>query len=235
MKSYGSTHKGKRKPINEDSFITKSVSENSELIVVADGMGGHSAGDVASEEAIETFVSSLDLGGQADICAQLKLAAEGAAQRLAELAHENGDLTDMGTTLVGSVVDPDYVRVVNIGDSRGYSVSNDGLKQITKDHSFVQELIDSGEITEEEAKTHPNRNVVTRAIGTDGDIEVDTFERETEQGVLFCSDGLTEEVSEEAIEEVICDTESMEDTVETLIQMANENGGSDNITVVVAG
>jgi|APHM01.1.fsa_nt_gi Serine/threonine protein phosphatase len=235
MKSYGSTHKGKQKPVNEDSFITKSLSDSSELIVVADGMGGHNAGDVASKEATDAFVSSLELENQADICAQLKLGIKAAAQQLVELADENEGMDDMGTTLVAGVVDPDHVRVVNIGDSRGYLISDDGLEQITEDHSFVQELVDAGEITEEEAKTHPNRNVVTRAIGTDGDIEVDTFERETEQGVLLCSDGLTEEVPEEAIAEVVCNTEPMEDNVERLIQMANENGGSDNISVVIAG
>lgn len=243
MKISGSTDTGQMKPVNEDSFEIASLGENKKVIAVADGMGGHSAGNIASEQAIETFITSVEDQGDTIGCSGLEAAVEDAANHLEKLAtddtnvpklDEDKNISDMGTTFVAAEINQERANVINIGDSRCYDITNNGLRQITEDHSFVQKLIDEGEITESEAKTHPRRNVITQSLNTDGDIDPDTYESNINKGILLCSDGLTEEVSEEIIYKIICRNETLDTRVESLIEKANENGGSDNITVIIS-
>ena len=229
------TDVGQEKQTNEDAVVTAQFDDVS-LLVVADGMGGHAAGDIASEEAtaeIENHVSGALTDGRTDYEVILKEAIEFADERVRERAEATTSRSGMGTTVVAAIVGDKQVVIGNVGDSRAYEVDN-SLTQITVDHSFVQELISEGEITPEEATTHPQRNVVTQALGTEEDINPDFFSPVVQNYLLLCSDGLTEEVPEETIREMVNDTSEIEATTDELVQKANENGGSDNISVILA-
>lgn len=225
------TDVGQRKRTNEDSVVTASI-EGTDLLIVADGMGGHAAGDVASEIASTTVrdeVTNALEEGRSDFESILAEAIEAANTAVYEEADENS-ASSMGTTVVAALCD-DTTTIVNVGDSRAYSVG-DSLEQITTDHSLVQTLIDEGEITPEEAKTHPRRNVISQAIGNET-IEPDFFTLSVDDYLLLCSDGLTEEVPEARIAEIIQTTEAAGEAAEQLIQEANDKGGSDNISVIL--
>ena len=232
---------GQQKQTNEDAVVTAQFDEVS-LLVVADGMGGHAAGDVASEEAtteLEARVSAALTDGRTDYESILEEAIESANERVQEHAEADASRSGMGTTVVAAIVDDEQIVIGNVGDSRAYDVDSevdvdDALTQITVDHSFVQELISEGEITPEEATTHPQRHVLTQALGTDGEVDPDFFSPVVKDYLLLCSDGLTEEVSEETIREVINDASGIETATDELVQKANENGGSDNISVILA-
>jgi Serine/threonine protein phosphatase len=226
---------GQEKQVNEDAVLTVQYDEVS-LLVVADGMGGHAAGDVASEEAtteLEARVLTALTDGRTDYEAILEEAIESADERVREHAEADASRSGMGTTVVAAIVDDEQVVIGNVGDSRAYGV-DDALTQITIDHSFVQELISEGEITPDEATTHPQRHVLTQALGTEGEIDPDFFSPAVENYLLLCSDGLTEEVSEETIREIIDSASGIEAVTNELVQRANENGGSDNISVILA-
>jgi len=232
---------GQQKQTNEDAVVTAQFDEVS-LLVVADGMGGHAAGDVASEEAtteLEARVSAALTDGRTDYESILEEAIESANERVQEHAEADASRSGMGTTVVAAIVDDEQIVIGNVGDSRAYDVDSevdvdDALTQITVDHSFVQELISEGEITPEEATTHPQRHVLTQALGTEGEVDPDFFSPVVTGYLLLCSDGLTEEVSEETIREVINDASGIETATDELVQKANENGGSDNISVILA-
>lgn len=229
------TDTGRQRDYNEDSALVAPTSSG-RLLAVADGMGGHNAGDVASETALAAFVD--DLGetlADADPATALERSAEAADERVREKAAEDPDREGMGTTLVAALVCDESATVVNVGDSRAYSVADDAIEQVTVDHSLVQELVDSGEITEAEAETHPQRNVVSQALGAAETIDPDSFTLEfgAEETLLLCSDGLTEEVSESTIQEVVAGSPTVEDAADELVATANENGGSDNVSVVL--
>jgi len=232
---------GQQKQTNEDAVVTAQFDEVS-LLVVADGMGGHAAGDVASEEAtteLEARVSAALTDGRTDYESILEEAIESANERVQEHAEADASRSGMGTTVVAAIVDDEQIVIGNVGDSRAYDVDSevdvdDVLTQITVDHSFVQELISEGEITPEEATTHPQRHVLTQALGTEGEVDPDFFSPVVTGYLLLCSDGLTEEVSEETIREVINDASGIETATDELVQKANENGGSDNISVILA-
>lgn len=229
------TDVGKRKDTNEDAVETESFG-STHLLVVADGMGGHAAGDVASELATTTIsetVSTAIDDGRTDYEAMLNEALVSANDAILEEAEETNAQRSMGTTAVTAIVEADTAIIANVGDSRAYRV-NDELTQITTDQSFVQELIDEGEITPEEAKTHPQRHVLSQALGTEETVDPDTFSATVEDRVLLCSDGLTEEVAEKTIAEILHEASDIEAVADKLIQRANENGGSDNISVIIA-
>ena len=141
----------------------------------------------------------------------------------------------MGTTLVAALVRDDTTTVVNVGDSRAYSVTDDAIEQVTVDHSLVQQLVDAGQLTQEEAAAHPRRNVISQALGASDGVDPDTFSLELDPGetLLLCSDGLTEEVPESTIHEVVSTTDALADAADILVETANENGGSDNVSVVL--
>ena len=226
---------GQQKQTNEDAVVTARFDDVS-LLVIADGMGGHAAGDVASEEAtaeLEDYVSTAFANGRTDYEVILEEAIESANERVRERAEEVASRSNMGTTVVAAIVGDGQVVIGNVGDSRAYEV-DDAITQITVDHSFVQELISEGEITPEEATTHPQRHVLTQALGTEDGVDPDFFTPVIKGYLLLCSDGLTEEVPEETIREVINDASDIETATDDLVQKANENGGSDNISVILA-
>jgi len=229
------TDVGQQKQTNEDAVVTVEFNDVS-LLAVADGMGGHAAGDVASEEAtseLKGYISAALTDGRTDYEVILEEAIKSANERVRERAEADASRSGMGTTVVAAIVEDGQVVIGNVGDSRAYDV-DDALTQITVDHSFVQELISEGEITPEEATTHPQRHVLTQALGTEGEVEPDFFTPVVENYLLLCSDGLTEEVPEEMIREVINDASGIEAATDELVQKANENGGSDNISVILA-
>jgi serine/threonine protein phosphatase PrpC len=225
------THPGRKRRHNEDSYVHQPP-----LFAIADGMGGAKAGEVASGLAVEALQLRPDLSGD-DEAYVVDLIQE-ANRRVYERAHEDADASGMGTTMTVALVDDPNHRVTfgHVGDSRAYRVRDDALEQLTDDHSLVGELIRSGKLTREEAEVHPQRSVITRALGTDPNVDVDTFVVETEPGDIFllCSDGLSGMVSDTAILKIVRDNRrDLPAAAQALVAAANRGGGDDNITVVV--
>lgn len=241
MNYFGNTDIGKTRKNNEDSFVTKKYDNGLFLAVVADGMGGHVGGQIASSVAVKSITESVDaLNDSLYSCSARKIKTElikilkKANSAVYEFSEKKSEYDGMGTTVVVCLVVKDRLYVCNVGDSRLY-VIDDNIRQITKDHSLVTELLDAGIITSEQAKDHPQRNMITKAIGTDEDVDPDLFSLTLADGktILICTDGLSTMVPDEYILEVIKNTESCENAVSKLITKANDNGGQDNITAVV--
>jgi serine/threonine protein phosphatase PrpC len=233
------TDVGRCRQVNEDSVLAQSVDEGSndsrQLLAVADGMGGHEAGDIASEVALSAFaeaVDSVDWGRVDSVRDRLLDATERANQAVRERGHETNS-EGMGTTLVAALLDAKVAHIVNVGDSRCYHLG-DGIEQVTVDQSLVQELVEDGVIDPGEADTHPQRNVISQALGTEENVEPDYYRRDVSGTVLLCSDGLSEEVDDESIFEVGETVSALDEFADELVARANENGGSDNISVVLA-
>jgi serine/threonine protein phosphatase PrpC len=229
------TDTGRQRDHNEDSVLVAPTS-GGRLLAVADGMGGHNAGEVASATALDRFVDELgERLADAAPATALERSVEAADEQVRETAAEDPGREGMGTTLVAALVSAESATVVNVGDSRAYTVSERAIEQVTVDHSLVQELVEAGDITAAEAKTHPKRNVVSQALGAAESIDPDSFTIEfgQDQTLLLCSDGLTEEVAEPTMQGVIAEAETLAPAVEELIETANENGGSDNVSVVL--
>jgi protein phosphatase len=235
VQTYAITDVGRQRSTNEDDVLVESFGETI-LLVVADGMGGHAAGDVASETATGSIRRSVEealAAGREQHETILEDAIISANERVSTLIEDDPSLSGMGTTVVAALIEDKRATFANVGDSRGYHIG-DGIEQVTVDQSLVQELVDSGQITEAEAKEHPQRNVVSQALGTTSDIDPEYYEQQITGTLLLCSDGLTEEVDEEYIERVVADDSSLEATARLLVESANENGGSDNISLVLA-
>lgn len=229
------TDTGRVRDHNEDSVGVAPTSAG-RLLAVADGMGGHNAGEVASEIALETFVAEVgDRLADADPPEALADAALAADDAVREAAAEDPDRDGMGTTLVAGLLAPGETTVVNVGDSRAYRVGDDRIEQVSVDHSLVQELVDAGEITPEEAESHHQRNVISQALGARDSIDPDTFTVDLAAGetLLCCSDGLTEEVDDSTVQDALAGVESLTAAAETLVSTANANGGSDNVSLVL--
>jgi protein phosphatase len=228
------THVGMIREGNEDAYLCIDG-----LYFVADGMGGHSAGEVASDIAITTLSDLLsDVVANGITADELAAAVRHANTAILSEALRDRSKAGMGTTLTGlAVADPRHRRVLvaNVGDSRTYLWRHGELRQITKDHSHVQSLVDRGAITRAEARVHHQRNIVLRAMGIDPELDVDVFELDIEDGDRFvvCSDGLVDEADDDAIEMVIRTSASPQELADSLIVLANSNGGRDNVTVVV--
>ena len=225
------THPGRKRRHNEDSYVHQPP-----LFAIADGMGGAKAGEVASGLAVEALQLRPDLSGD-DEAYVVDLIQE-ANRRVYARANEDTEAAGMGTTMTVALVDDERSRVTfgHVGDSRAYRVRDDQLEQLTDDHSLVGELIRSGKLTREEADVHPQRSVITRALGTDPNVDVDTFVVQTkpEDIFLLCSDGLSGMVSDEAILEIVQDNRrDLRSAAKALVAAANRGGGDDNITVVV--
>lgn len=237
MIGYGDTHIGQRRSINQDYifYSDKPVGNLPNLYIVADGMGGHKAGDKASSYAVQSFVEKIQNGEKEQPLLLMKEAIEAVNEELYALAVSRPEYEGMGTTFVAASALEDELCVMNIGDSRLYVLQKE-LKQITYDHSLVEELVRSGQLTKEEARNHPRKNVITRALGVEPKVKADFFEVEMEEVdmILLCSDGLTNMVTEETIEYVLRNANDMEKAAEVLIGLANDNGGLDNISVVMA-
>jgi serine/threonine protein phosphatase PrpC len=225
---YAGTDTGRQRRANEDSLLARSP-----LFVVADGMGGAQAGEVASQIAVDSFRRGLDDASQPE-SALATLALE-ANSRIHELSHSNAEQAGMGTTLTAVYVGDQEVAIAHVGDSRAYCLRDGELLRLTDDHSLVDELMRQGRLTPEEAVEHPQRSVITRALGPEGTVEVDTrtFRARAGDVYLLCSDGLTTMLAEEQIADVLRTYPRLRDAGEALIAAANEAGGRDNITVVL--
>jgi len=232
------TDVGQQRDHNEDSVLATAITDDTALLAVADGMGGHAAGDVASQLAIDTLREEIvegtkSLPPQSEWQSMLNNAITRANQAIHDQAADDRAKSGMGTTVVAALIQGPDAVVANVGDSRGYVLA-DGIEQVTVDQSLVQELVEQGQITAEEAKDHPQRNVISQSLGTDTEVDPDFYEATVDGMLLLCSDGLTEEVDDERIEQIVSEASTVADATEQLIQRANENGGSDNISVTIA-
>ena len=204
------------------------------LYIVADGMGGHNAGEYASAFSVEELKDLVVELGQAEIEIILHRALQEVNRRLRTVAASDSRYYGMGTTIVIATVSGGILYVANVGDSRLYLKKN-RLRQITVDHSLVEEMVLAGTLDQKKARTHPDKNVITRAIGAEDTLEIDFFREKVSEGniVLMCSDGLTNMVEDSEIEEILGSSKSLEDAGGKLLEKANDNGGSDNISVLL--
>jgi protein phosphatase len=225
---YAGTDTGRQRRANEDSLLARAP-----LFVVADGMGGAQAGEVASRLAVESFQGGLQDASEPE--AALATLTREANSRIHELSHSHAEQAGMGTTLTAVYVGQRDVSIAHVGDSRAYRYRDGELLRLTDDHSLVDELLRQGRLTPEEAVEHPQRSVITRALGPEGDVEVDTRSYSARDGdvYLLCSDGLTTMLAEARLAELLGAHETLREKGEALIAAANEAGGRDNITVVL--
>jgi len=225
---YSVTDTGRQRRANEDSHMARSP-----LFVVADGMGGAQAGEVASRIAVESFQGGLPDESHPEL--ELAALAQSANARIHELSHTHAEQAGMGTTLTAVYVGPEEVAIAHVGDSRAYCWRDGELLRLTDDHSLVDELMRQGRLTPEEAVEHPQRSVITRALGPEGTVDVDTrsFRGRSQDVYLLCSDGLTTMLSEDEIAAVLSANPRLRDAGEALVEAANAAGGRDNITVVL--
>lgn len=237
MKTFSMTDIGRKREINQDYvFATDEMIGNlPNLLVVADGMGGHRAGDFASRFTVEVLAEEVQNSKETHPEQILGNAIQTANERLMEEAAKDSRLEGMGTTLVAATILDHVLYFANVGDSRLYLINKE-IRQLSKDHSMVEEMVRLGGLTEEEAKHHPDKNIITRAMGVKDKVEPDFFEYRLKGGdtILMCSDGLTNMVDDDEIFQIVKSARDIVEAVETLIQRANENGGSDNIGIVLA-
>ena len=236
MRVYSATDVGQKRKMNQDYvFVSETpVGNLQNLFVVADGMGGHNAGDYASSHAVQTLVDEIQKDADFNPIKVIRHAIETANTEILESARRDEALRGMGTTMVVATIVGHYLYVANVGDSRLYIIQGK-IRQVTKDHSLVEEMVRMGEISEEDARNHPDKNVITRALGATKDVAVDFFDVHLESGdrLLLCSDGLTNMVLDEDIEDIIVSEELLETAGKRLVEAANENGGKDNIGIVL--
>jgi serine/threonine protein phosphatase PrpC len=224
----GRTDVGRQRTANEDSLAVRPP-----LFAVADGMGGAKAGEVASAVAVEAVERARESGEPAE--AQLAEIVRAANRRIYDLAVADESRRGMGTTLTLAKVHGDEVSLAHVGDSRAYRMRDGELTQLTRDHSLVAELERSGQITAEAAEHHPQRSIITRALGPEPDVEVDTYTLAGREGDVFliCSDGLTSMISDDEVTSILRSAPSLDEAAEALVRAANQSGGKDNITVIL--
>ena len=227
---------GKTRDINEDYFGSFSGSFGS-LLLVCDGMGGHKGGEIASRLTVETISNYFEkLNDSYNISEEINKSLEAANTSMILKAKENSDLTDMGSTVVLVLIKDELVYYTSLGDSRIYKIRDGAIYQITKDNSLVQQMVDSNIITKDEAKVHPKKNVITKALGTNDELEpeiYETFKLQVNDKLILCSDGLTAHVDEEEIFQ-LSENNPPQEAAQKLVELANERGGTDNITVQIA-
>lgn len=235
---YGASDIGRVRSSNQDSFITGKMSDSVGFAVVCDGMGGANGGNIASEIATNVISEHIKSAYRDNMSSNsirylLMSAVIAANAEIYDRAQEDETLLGMGTTVVAVVVVDNLAHIVHVGDSRAYIVSPNNIEQITHDHSVVQSMLDNGEITEQEARKHPNRNVITRALGVRDKVDVDYDEilLSEDDILLICTDGLTNFVEDKKIAKII-KKNKISEYPNVLIDTANNNGGGDNITVV---
>ena len=247
LDSYGASDVGRRRQLNEDSLV---MDQDSRLFIVADGMGGHNAGEIASKLAVETVMNFIRRATEEEEITwpygidpklsidanRLRTAIMLANKRVWKEADNRQDYTGMGTTIVAAVVSEDCITFTGAGDSRLYRIRGESIEQLTIDDSWVQVAIDEGVLDPEEAEHHPMRNIITKAIGAKESIDVPVFEEHLEDGDFYvlCSDGLHGMISDAEIRRIVLESGSeLEACVKGLIQAANDSGGKDNVTVLV--
>lgn len=236
MKYYYLTDTGKVRDHNEDSLIIVENLNKEVLMAVADGMGGHNAGEVASSIAIthigKRFKELSSVGDKEDAIRWLQETVSEINVLIYKYTDEHPESAGMGTTLVTAIITPSFLLIGNIGDSSGFVIRNNKLHKITTDHTLVNLLVKSGELTEEEALNHPRKNVLMKALGAINNVEMDIFDIETDvDGVMLSSDGLTNMLEIDQIEKVINDDINIEEKVQKLIFKCNNRGGNDNISI----
>ncbi len=230
------TDTGRKRELNEDYVYAseKPVGNLPNLFIVADGMGGHNAGDFASDFTVKTLVEEIEASFEKNPSIIFQKAIGVANQKLREIAAGDLSKRGMGTTVVAATCLGKYLQVANVGDSRLYVV-NDTIKQITTDHSYVEEMIRRGSLQRENARSNPNKNIITRAVGAKSDIQTDIYVVELKPGdlLLMCSDGLSNMLEDEEMRMIIKRQRDIVEMAEELVKAANENGGKDNISVVL--
>lgn len=236
MNLYSVTDVGRKRKVNQDYVYVSDqpVGNLPNLFVVADGMGGHNAGDFASSFAVKIVVEAVKTDADYNPVKIIRHAIETANDELINQAERYASMAGMGTTIVVTTIVGNYVYVANVGDSRLYLMDSK-LRQITKDHSLVQEMVRLGELREEEARNHPDKNIITRALGAKRGVNIDFFDLKLEPGsqILMCSDGLSNMLTDQEMEEILRGSDSLQKKGEKLIELANENGGRDNIAVIL--
>ena len=240
MKAYGITDKGKVRQINQDSFLFDIEEEQDRAVaVLCDGMGGERAGEVASELAAGSFMEhTLKAFALSEIPLAVDIAKESTAWanlHVFDKANRSSEYSGMGTTLVGAVINGRDAAVVNVGDSRCYWLAEGQLQQVTRDHSWVQDMVEQGVLTPGEARSHPRKNLITRAVGHQRRIRSDIFCLDLRRGdiLLFCSDGLSNVVTEEEISQCLLCSAELPEICRQLLQIALDRGAPDNVTVLV--
>ena len=240
MQLWGLTDPGNLREQNQDSYAMLSFSRDRSLMIVCDGMGGAKSGNVASSLAVDVFTDEVRRCQKSGLTPEraaeiLRGALELANKAVYEQAQLSDDFSGMGTTLVSAFVQGRNASIMNVGDSRAYIMSGGTLRQISEDHSYVEEMRRLGRISEADARSHPQKNLITRAVGVDATVEGDLFEQTLADGdiLLLCSDGLTGMVEDGKIAEVLAGAGTLEDKGRELLTLALEGGGRDNITVAL--
>ncbi len=237
MKTASLSDKGKRRQLNQDVVYSSElpVGNLPNLFIIADGMGGHKAGDFASRFAVDTICREVEYSAGRSPEEILQSAINVANTGIFELSNDNRDLEGMGTTVVAAVVYGDCLKVGNVGDSRLYIVNGKNIRQITTDHSLVEEMIRMGGLDRESARTHPNKNIITRAVGVTSAVAADFYEVRLQEGdiILLCSDGLSNMLEDEEIRMIVNAQRDIMEKAEALVRAANQNGGRDNISLIL--
>lgn len=237
LKTFSITDIGRKRKVNQD-FVYSSerlVGPLPNLFLVADGMGGHNAGDYASRLAVETIVERSSGSLETNPLRVLDEAVQSANALVRKRAQETPELQGMGTTVVAAVIDGRELYVANVGDSRLYIVNSGEIRQITKDHSWVEEMVRRGGIGKAEARNHPDKNIITRAVGAEETVRIDFFQVLLQEGdvILMCTDGLTNMLEDEEIRMTLDGARDIVEKAQGLVRAANERGGRDNISVVL--
>lgn len=241
MKFYATTETGKVRSQNQDCLFAtdRKIGALSNLFLVADGMGGHNAGEYASEWTIRTVLESIRQSENTEPVPLLEEAIGKANRFVYDKARTDADKYGMGTTLVAATFFEEHLYVANVGDSRLYVITDDDIRQITRDHSYVGELVRRGTISESAARNHAKKHYITRAVGTEDTVKVDFFDvllgdfSDGHTRVLLCTDGLTNMVTDTMIQNIASADAEIDERTNALLREANDNGGRDNITIVL--
>ena len=235
-KTVSKTDIGLKRKLNQDYVFTADlpVGKLPNLYLVADGMGGHKAGGFASKYAVETIVEEINSSREENVFAVLGQAIMEANYRVRKKAFEDESMAGMGTTLVAATILDDVLHVANVGDSRLYLV-NEQIRQITVDHSLVEEMVRLGGINREQARNHENKNIITRAIGAQASVNPDFFEVNLKQGdrIFMCTDGVSNMLTDEEIFQILNEDSMDEEKIEKIVAVANEHGGRDNMGIIL--
>lgn len=239
MEGYFLTDRGKIRAHNEDSGGLFYNTDNQLIAIIADGMGGHQAGDVASQLATKLMKQKWQTAARVNAPDEaetwLSATISEVNQSIYEHSLQNKECEGMGTTIVAAICTDEFLTIAHVGDSRGYLYNENGFNQVTEDHSLVNELLRSGQISEQDAEWHPRKNIILKAIGTEETVLEDilTVVWETGNKLLLCSDGLSDKLNEQEIAAYLSSTEDLKETGLEMISLANERGGEDNITLIL--
>ena len=237
LKTFSITNIGKKRKTNQDFVYTseQQVGMLPNLFLVADGMGGHNAGDCASKMTVETIIEKISVSAETEPGRILEEAILAANARVREEAARSPELEGMGTTIVAAICDGSQLFVANVGDSRLYVENSREIIQVTRDHSWVEEMVQRGGIPRAEARNNEHKNIITRAVGAEETVQIDYFNVALQEGdiVLMCTDGLTNMLEDEEIRMILESSRDIVENAEKLVWAANERGGSDNISVIL--